>query len=129
MKTKKTIIALVIAIILVVIVTIFIYEKISIQNMGIPKNYIAKLSCDSGEISYSTYIYKDNNKYQYILAITATTYWGSTESTTKIKKIGQVKDFRQIEKVAKGYYCNYFSYKQESVNSFQELVTKISKEQ
>ena len=107
MKNKKIfcviIAVIVISIISYIIVTINHNSK---NNNTIPNGYIAIFQGGVGERTYETYIYKLDNEYSnsgfdYINVINTTTYWGSTEWDTEIKKRGSVQWPEEIFRVAK----------------------------
>lgn len=92
----KTISILIISLVIVlVLVQIYmvVASKKEWSNDEIPENYIAVFNGGSGEITYSTYIYKidnnhDNYGFEYINTINTTTSWGSSEWNKKIIKKG-----------------------------------------
>lgn len=95
MKNKKIIIPIVLSIILIICFIAFIIIRNIKNNDTIPTDYIAIFNGGTGEVTYSTYIYKiDNNQpnygFKYINTINTTTYWGSTKTTAKIIDQGTV---------------------------------------
>lgn len=86
--SKRNIIILVV-IIGVCFTFLFVYNQNTKKKDSIPDNYIAVFHSGSGEVTYSTYIYKiDNNQanygFRYINTINITTSWGSSEIKQKI---------------------------------------------
>ena len=84
--------ALIIILILIQLYSAIMYKK-EPSNDKIPENYIAVFNGGSGEMTYSTYIYKiDNNQanygFKYINTINTTSSWGSSEWNKEIVKEG-----------------------------------------
>ena len=115
MKNKKIFWFIVI---LVISLLIFSYIVIAINknsrdNNKIPDGYIAVFHGGSGEITYETYIYKNNNGhanfgFDYINVTNTTKSWGSNEWNTKITKRGSVQWTDNVFGVAKEN--NAYSY-------------------
>lgn len=115
MKNKKIFWFIVI---LVISLLIFSYIVITINknsrdNNKIPDGYIAVFHGGSGEITYETYIYKNNNGhanfgFDYINVTNTTKSWGSNEWNTKITKRGSVQWTDNVFGVAKEN--NAYSY-------------------
>lgn len=91
MKNKKNFIIILVGITLIAIlfIIIYLYGKGLKKSDIIPDGYISVFNGGSGEITYSTYIYKiDNGKanygFKYINTTNTTTSWGSSEWNIKI---------------------------------------------
>lgn len=98
--------------IIVTIVTLLCIN--TIVKLIIPKNdeikdgYIAVFNGGSGEMTFSTYIYKINNNksnygYEYINTVNTTTYWGSSDWNIKIKKSGKFNSPNNAFTIAKAH--------------------------
>ena len=108
MKNKKifSLIIILIICILAVIITFLCIHKNSTDSDTIPDDYIAIFHGGSGEITFETYIYKEDNGlansgFKYINVTNSTVFWGSTESNKKITKRGSVQWTDDVFKVAK----------------------------
>lgn len=96
MGNKRIITILVLVTVVFVSVVLFI---LSLRNeryfeSGISEDYIAVFHGGSGEITYSTYIYKIDNKqanygFRYINTTNTTKSWGSSEWKIKITDKGK----------------------------------------
>ena len=114
MNNKKvTIICLVIAaIILIIICASKFVSRESTSNI-IPSGYICVFNGSSGEVTYSTYIYKnkkysDNYGFDYINTTNTTKSWGSSEWNQKITSRGTVGWTDEVFEVARKN--NAYSY-------------------
>lgn len=110
-ESKKKIIIIVLILVILLIVT-FLYIK-NKNNNYIPDDYIAVFNGGSGEITYSTYIYKidnghDNSGFKYINTTNTTTSWGSSTWNIKITGQGEVTWTDEVFLVAKDN--NAYSY-------------------
>ena len=103
MKKKKVLLIIIsIIIILGVVIVLFINKN----NKTIPDNYISVFHGGSGEVTYETYIYKQDNGhanygFDYINVTRTTKSWGSTESNIEITKRGSVMWTDDVFPVAK----------------------------
>ncbi|MBP5656769.1 hypothetical protein J6X15_04285 [Candidatus Saccharibacteria bacterium] len=109
-KNNKIIIWIVIAILAIigaVIAAFFIINSKNSQTSDtIPDNYIAIFHGGSGERTYETYIYKQDNGhansgFDYINVTSTTKEWGSSEWVHKITKRGSVQWTDNVFTVAK----------------------------
>lgn len=110
MKKKLIIILL---IIILGGISILKYSHFKKYNNTIPNDYIAVFNGGSGEITYSTYIYKIDNDQQnygfkYINTTNTTVTDGSTEWKSTITKKGEVGFTTEVFKIAKEN--NAYSY-------------------
>lgn len=111
MKNKKKVCLIMTLIISTIIASciLIVINKNSKDNKNndkIPDGYIAVFHGGSGEITYETYIYKNNNGhansgFDYINVTNTTTSWSSTEWHTKITKQGSVQWTDDVFEVAK----------------------------
>ena len=103
MKNNKLLLIIIpIIIILGVVIVLFINKN----NNTIPDNYISVFHGGSGEVTYETYIYKQDNGhanygFDYINVTRTTKSWGSTESNIEITKRGSVMWTDDVFPVAK----------------------------
>lgn len=113
-RTFKLIYILPIILIIMLLMGIKMYGFYSpIKSDDIPDNYIAVFNGGSGEITYSTYIYKINNGqgnygFKYINTTNTTTSWGSSDWNTKITSKGTVSWTQDVFKIAEEN--NAYSY-------------------
>jgi hypothetical protein len=114
MNNKKvTIICLVLAaIILIIICASKFVSRESTSNI-IPSGYICVFNGGSGEVTYSTYIYKnkkysDNYGFDYINTTNTTKSWGSSEWNQKITSRGTAGWTDEVFEVARKN--NAYSY-------------------
>ena len=106
MKNKKIIIAifLIFLIAAVVALELVLYNK---NYNDVPENYIAVfVGTPNSEITYRTYIYKENNEQAnfgltYINTTSNTISWGSPEWEMKVTGRGKVSWTDDVFKVAK----------------------------
>ncbi len=98
MKSKKTKRIVMIIMITITIIAGFLIafkkKNNEIRNDEIPDNYIAVFHGGSGEVTYSTYIYKIDNGhanygFEYINTTNTTVSWGSSKIKTKITDRGK----------------------------------------
>lgn len=108
MKKKKILLIVVISLIIIAgLSAIFIITNKTLkENNNIPKEYIAVFHGGSGERTYETYIYKQDNGhnnygFDYINVTSTTKSWGSSEKTSKITKRGSVQWTDEVFTVAK----------------------------
>lgn len=110
----KLIYILPISIVLILLVGLKMYYFYDTSNSdSIPDNYIAVFNGGSGEITYSTYIYKiDNGQanygFEYINTTNTTISFGSTKWNTKITSKGKVDWTDDVFSVARNN--NAYSY-------------------
>jgi len=109
---KKKIVIILITVVVFATLGYCIYLKCQNTNY-IPKDYIAIFNGGTGEITYSTYVYKINNEqdnygFEYINTINKTVPLGSTEQETKITDKGKVAWTDDVLTVAKEN--NAYSY-------------------
>lgn len=129
MKNRRIIISLIciVVIIIVVLISILLNQN---SNKKISDNYILRLSGGSGEITFHTYVYRneENNdmKYKYILATATTVSWGSPQWTTKIDKEGFSNSIEDIIEIAEEHGCGYALYNGELITSFDKLIEEFS---
>lgn len=102
MKKKKILIVILITLILLFIIIAVLGKS---KNQ-IPNDYIAVFHGGIGEITYETYIYKEDNGhsnygFKYINVTISTKSWGSTESNSKITKKGTVQWTDDVFTIAK----------------------------
>ena len=104
---KKIIIVLGLLIIAVIAIILFYMYNKENGNFGndIPDDYIAVFNGGSGEITYSTYIYKiDNDQanygFKYINTTNTTESWGSSNWNSKVTKRGKVDWSSEVFKIA-----------------------------
>lgn len=127
----KTFIGVTVVFIAVVLLFLsFRYEEVYYTN-GIPEDYIAVFHGGSGEITYSTYIYKiDNNQanygFEYINTTNTTKSWGSSEWNVKVTDKGEFSWTDEAFTIAKENYA--YSYvkipgdkKAYSIEEFQKM--------
>lgn len=106
MNSKKIKVIIIVLIIFILIgIALGLYLKYK-NNNYIPNDYIAVFNGGSGEITYSTYIYKiDNGQanygFKYINTTNVTVSGGSSEWEIKITGRGKVTWTDQVFKVAK----------------------------
>ena len=101
---KNKIIPIIIVAATLIIVLLFLIIKPKGDN--IPNDYIAIFNGGSGEITYSTYIYKiDNGQanmgFKYINTVNTTVSWGSPEWENKNTDSGEVTWTDDVFPVAK----------------------------
>lgn len=118
MKKKENFYLIVILVISVFIVGCILgainkNSKDNKNNEKIPDGYIAVFHGGSAEITYETYIYKNNSGhansgFDYVNVTKTTTFWGSSEWNIKITKQGSVKWTDNVFEVAKEN--NAYSY-------------------
>ena len=104
---KKIIIVLGLLIIAVIAIILFYMYNKENGNFGndIPDDYIAVFNGGSGEITYSTYIYKidngqDNYGFEYINTTNTTESYGSPNLIKKVTKKGEVSWSDEVFEVA-----------------------------
>ncbi len=114
-RTFKPIYFLPIIIILILLTGLIMYNSFysQIKSYKIPQNYIAIFNGGSGEVTYSTYIYKINNGnanygFEYINTTNTTTSWGSPNRNIKINSKGTVSWTDDVFTIAKNN--NAYSY-------------------
>ncbi|MEE3343418.1 MAG: hypothetical protein VZS44_04955 [Bacilli bacterium] len=112
MKNKKIIILIIIAIALLIIGAIFLFNRKNLDN-NIPDNYIAIFHGGSGEVTYETYIYRSGNNtknigFNYINVVSTTKTYGSDEWEHKVTGRGGAINQEDIFTVAKKN--NAYSY-------------------
>ncbi len=112
---KKQPLIFILSICLIVITTITILVIRQFNTKDIPDNYIAVFHGGAGEITYSTYIYKIDNKhpnygFKYINTTNTTKSYGSSEREIKITGKGEVSWTDDVFQVAKEN--NAYSYVQ-----------------
>ena len=109
MNVKKVSIIIIVVVILILF-GFYIYFKDSNNNNNnnnnIPNDYIVVFNGGSGELTYSTYIYKiDNGKanfgFKYINTVNTSVSWGSTQWETKIVDKGKVSWTDDVFAIAK----------------------------
>ncbi len=113
-KTFKPIyfVPIIVLLILLTGITMYCFYSPNKSNK-IPENYIAVFNGGSGEITYSTYIYKiDNGQanygFGYINTMNTTTSWGSSNWNIKIISKGTVNWTNDVFTIAKKN--NAYSY-------------------
>ena len=95
MKNKKLMVIGIILVILIgVLSAVFMYTNSAKKGDKIPDGYVAVFHGGSGELTYSTYIYKidnghDNYGFKYINTENHTKFWGSSEWIVKIVDKGE----------------------------------------
>ena len=97
---------LVLVVISLIIVSLKKNEEPEANKSKVPSNYIAVFHGGVGEITYETYIYKDNNGhdnmgFSYINTTSTTKSWGSSEWNTRIDGRGSVTWTDDVFPVAK----------------------------
>ena len=132
----KIIIILFIVIILGVIITFLCLSRNN-NNIQIPNDYLAVFQGGSGEITYSTYIYKlDNEKkdsgYKYINTTNTTTSWGSSDWNINKTEEGTVvfaKDLFRIAEENNAYsYVELPNNKETyTIEEYQEMILSNKK--
>jgi len=111
MKSKK--VKFILICLLIIGIILLLYTKYQ-SNKNIPDNYIAIFkSDDSTELSYSTYIYKIEDKdskynYKYINTTNTTMSWGSSKRKIKVAEQGKITRVEDVFEVAKKN--NAYSY-------------------
>lgn len=110
-KKNKLIIFLITLLVIIVLIVLGIYLYKDKNN--IPDDYIAVFYGGSGEVTYSTYIYKIDNGhanygFRYINTTNTTTSWGSSTWEIKITARGEVSWTDDVFVVAKEN--NAYSY-------------------
>lgn len=94
-KRFKPIYFLSVIVVLVLFVGMAMFRIQSPKSDKIPKDYIAVFNGGSGEVTYSTYIYKINNKqanygFKYINTTNTTLSWGNPNWNIEITSKGTV---------------------------------------
>lgn len=99
------------------------------ESEKISEDYIAVFNGGSGEITYSTYIYKIDNGFKYINTSNTTTSWGSSDWDTKITSSGKVSKADDVFTIAEKN--NAYSYvklpnedKVYSIDEFKSMFLK-----
>lgn len=110
MKKKVILTSIIIILIGTIIALVFKFDN---KNNNIPDNYMVVFHGGSGEITYSTYIYKidngqANNGFKYVNTTNTTSSWGSSDISKKITETGVVTWTDECFKVAKNN--NAYSY-------------------
>ena len=117
MNNKKvTIICLVIAVIILIIICANKFINRETTSGIIPDGYICVFNGGVGEVTYSTYIYKnkkysDNYGFDYINTTNTTKSWGSSEWNQKITSRGTVGWTDEVFEIARKN--NAYSYVEE----------------
>ena len=107
MNSKKVKLIVIILIVVIVFVTLGFCLFLKYQDSNnIPNDYIAVFNGGSGEITYSTYIYKIHNGhanygFEYINTTNTTVSWGSSERKIKITDKGEVTWTDDVFAIAK----------------------------
>jgi len=148
--SKKLIVVIIVLVIIILGIVAFLYfrkdtpqvqdnetsgnyvEETHIQNNEIPDNYIAVFNGGSGELTYSTYIYKienglDNSGYKYINTMNSTTSYGSSEWNHKITGEGTVQWTDEVFEKAKengAYSYVLYNEKTYTIEEFMEIFLK-----
>ena len=78
-------------IIVLIIVTIFILNKAA-SNVTINDNYIAVFNGGSGELMVQTYVYLNDDIYEYINVTKVTESWESSKWIYKINSTGRFEN-------------------------------------
>lgn len=130
MKNKKVKFILICLLIIGIIFLLYIKYP---NNRNIPDNYIAVFRGDeSSELSYSTYIYKneDNDSkynFKYINTTNTTVSWGNPKWQIKVTERGKVTRVEEVFEVAKKN--NSYSYvllpnddKNYTVEEFEDIL-------
>ena len=136
MKDKRiTIICVFLAVITLIVICINklnnnVEEVIDYSDNKIPDGYICVFNGGAGEITYSTYIYKNKNYsanygFDYINTTNTTKSWGSSEWTTKITSKGTAGWTEEVFEVAKRN--NAYSYVEENgqIYSIEEYMNRF----
>lgn len=126
---KKSLWKLIVFIILSVLLIGIVILIINDNNNRIPTNYIAIFKGGSGEVTYSTYIYKLDNKsedygYSFINTTNRTTSYGSSKWTHKITSKGETSWKDQLFEVAKSNHA-YSSVEYEGKSYTVDKFAKI----
>lgn len=129
-KKLKLVIVLLIVVVAFVIFGFCLYSKYK-SNDKVPDDYIAIFHGGSGEITYSTYIYKIDNGhanygFRYIHTVNSTKSWGSSEWNVKVVGKGKVTWTDDVFSVAKEngayqYVTLPDSDETYSIEEFQEM--------
>ena len=90
LKIKRCLIV-VLLIIVLIIVTIFILNKAA-SNVTINDNYIAVFNGGSGELMVQTYVYLNDDIYEYINVTKVTESWESSKWIYKINSTGRFEN-------------------------------------
>ena len=136
MNSKKIKLIAIILIAVITFGTIGFCIHLKYQNSNnIPNDYIAIFNGGTGEITYSTYIYKidnghDNYGFKYINATNTTVSWGNPNWKIKITDKGEVARTDDIFAVAKEN--NAYSYvslpNDNKTYSIEEFMTMFLKD-
>ena len=129
-KKKVKLIIIFIFVLILIIFGLCFYFKYK-NNGNVPDDYLAIFHGGSGEVTYSTYIYKIDNGhanygFRYINTVNSTKSWGSSEWNVKVVGKGEVTWTDEVFSVAKKngayqYVALPNSDKTYSIDEFQRM--------